>query len=77
MQLKNRKAYSINACLSTENYPVKVEFDAADVFGGIARKSEEKEAIKSKNPIIEIAKVFGVNLEFDKRNNLEHVSKGI
>ena len=56
---------------------MKVEFDAADVFGGIARKSEAKEADKSENPIIEIAKVFGVNLEFDKRNNLEHVSKRI
>ena len=77
MQLKNRKACSINACLSTVNYPNRVEFDAADVFGGIAMKSNATERTKNKNPIIEIAKVFGVNLELDKTSNLEHVSKAI
>ena len=32
---KNRKAYSINSCLSVDNYPSEVTFESADVFGGI------------------------------------------
>ena len=48
MKMKNRKAKSINACLSTVPYPLKVEFDAADVFGGIVKKSSSGET-KSKH----------------------------
>ena len=31
----HRAAHTINSCLSVQNIPSTVEFDAADVFGGI------------------------------------------
>lgn len=35
MMAKNRKAWSINACLSRKNYPHTVDFDVSGVHGGV------------------------------------------
>jgi hypothetical protein len=48
-----------------------VDFDAADVFGGIAKSSDPGDS-KSKGPIFDIAKLLG--FDFDKSKNLKHVS---
>ena len=71
IQQRNRKAHSINACLAVTPHPAKVDFDAADVFGGIS-KSLEADSSKSKGPIFDIAQIFG--FDFDKSKNLKHVS---
>jgi len=43
LKKRNRKAKSINSCISINRYPEKVVFDAADVFGGINEKKETDE----------------------------------
>ena len=43
---RNRKAHSIHSCLAVERQPSKVEFDAADVFGGI---NKELDTVDSEN----------------------------
>ena len=43
---RNRKAYSIHSCLSVTSHPDIVEFDSADVFGGI---NIEMESVDNKN----------------------------
>ena len=35
---RNRKAYSVHSCLSVTSHPDIVEFDSADVFGGINKE---------------------------------------
>jgi len=42
LEKRNRKAKAISSCLSVKRHPEKVEFDAADVFGGIDRSVEAK-----------------------------------
>ena len=41
---RNRKAHSIHSCLAVEKHPSKVEFDAADVFGGINKDLDKVDA---------------------------------
>jgi hypothetical protein len=41
---RNRRAHSIHACLAVERGPSKVEFDAADVFGGINQALDKVDA---------------------------------
>lgn len=74
IQQRNRKAHSINACLAVTPHPAKVDFDAADVFGGIS-KSLEADSSKSKGPIFDIAQIFG--FDFDKSKNLKHMRDSI
>jgi len=38
---RNRRAHSIHACLAVERHPSKVEFDAADGFGGINKNLDK------------------------------------
>ena len=41
---RNRKAHAIHSCLAVERKPSKVEFDAADVFGGINQDLDKVDA---------------------------------
>ena len=53
---RNRKAYSIHSCLSVTSHPDIVEFDSADVFGGINFELENvnnKNLVKMRNSIPE------------------------
>ena len=43
---RNRRAYSVHSCLSVTSHPDIVEFDSADVFGGI---NKELENVDNKN----------------------------
>jgi len=74
IQQRNRKAHTINACLAVTPHPAKVEFDAADVFGGIAQNLDPV-ASKSKGPIFDFAKLLG--FDFDKSKNLDHMRNSI
>jgi len=40
LETRHRAAHSINTCLSSEDIPITIEFDAADVFGGINQDFE-------------------------------------
>ena len=42
---RNRKAHAIHSCLAVEKHPAKVEFDAADVFGGINKDLDKVDTI--------------------------------
>ena len=49
LTLKHRKSWSIHSCLSVHDYPEKVRFDSADVFGGIVKnKSNDEEDVMDK-----------------------------
>lgn len=43
---RNRRSYSVHSCLSVTSHPDIVEFDSADVFGGI---NKELENVDNKN----------------------------
>jgi len=49
LRKKNRNALSINNCLSMTRYPEKVEFDAADVLGGIKHIEGEEHLIRGRD----------------------------
>jgi len=50
---KQRKAWSINCCLSIHKYPEMMKFDAADVFGGVVAEDvkQPKAILKMRNKI--------------------------
>ena len=71
IQQKNRKAHSINACLAVTSHPAKVEFDAADVFGGIAQNLEPIKQ-KPNDQIFDVSQFLGFKI--NKTENLNQVS---
>ena len=71
IQQKNRKAHSINACLAVTSHPAKVEFDAADVFGGIAQNLELIRR-KPNNQIFDLSQFLGFKI--NKTENMNQVS---
>ena len=45
LEKRNRRAHSIHACLAVDKHPSKVEFDAADVFGGINQALDDADTM--------------------------------
>lgn len=74
IQQKNRKAHSINACLAITTHPAKVEFDAADVFGGIAQSLEPLRP-KPNDQIFDFSQVLGFKI--NKTENMNQMRNSI